>query len=158
MHTEKATLEMVAAWNQMTGKGYRRVGARIKTGLYRGCMFYLLSKARTAVLELPKERAVTVQFIPQGESCTIIDSETALRKYSFDCVLTCTIPVEAISKEAAVKALRDKLDCASANLGAWDNGDPILAEVSLDVQMCHSVHERAPNKRSDRATRRRDRT
>lgn len=52
--------------------------------------------------------------------------------YSFDINLICSVTVKASSHEAALLKLRANLDCASSNLGAWDDsGDPIMAEVSL---------------------------
>lgn len=55
----------------------------------------------------------------------------ALPSYGFDLELKCSLHVKAPSHEAALRILRDKLDCADSNLGAWDDGTPILAEVSL---------------------------
>lgn len=55
-----------------------------------------------------------------------------MKRYGFDCTLTAAIRVEAESEEEARKMLSDALDCADVNFGAWPNGDPILAEASLD--------------------------
>lgn len=53
-------------------------------------------------------------------------------EYSFDINLVCSVTVKSSSHAAAMLKLRDHLDCASSNLGAWDHsGEPILAEVSL---------------------------
>lgn len=56
----------------------------------------------------------------------------SLHEYAFDLKLDVSLRVRASSYEQAVKKLRRKLDCANANFGAWDNGDPILAEASLN--------------------------
>jgi hypothetical protein len=53
-------------------------------------------------------------------------------EYSYDCKLFATIRVQGDSEPEARQALLDALDCASANLGAWPNGDPILCEASID--------------------------
>lgn len=54
-----------------------------------------------------------------------------LHEYAFDCALAGAIRVPAADEAAARAQLKNKLDAASANLGAWDNGDPILAEISI---------------------------
>lgn len=55
-----------------------------------------------------------------------------MTEYAFDVKLFAVIRVTADSEEEARTAIRDKLDCADANLGAWDDGSPILCEVSRD--------------------------
>jgi hypothetical protein len=52
-------------------------------------------------------------------------------EYAFDVILSAAIRVTADSQDAAIAILKDKIDCADANLGSFDNGDPILCEVSL---------------------------
>lgn len=52
-------------------------------------------------------------------------------EFAFDVCLRGSIRVDAPTEEAARAMLREHLDCADANLGAWPNGEPILAEVSL---------------------------
>lgn len=54
-----------------------------------------------------------------------------MNEYAFDCTLACAIRVQAPSEEAARALLRETINAAEANLGAWPNGDPILCEVSL---------------------------
>lgn len=54
-----------------------------------------------------------------------------LHEYAFDLDLICSLRFNAPSHEAALLTLRDTLECAGANLGAWENGKPILSEVSL---------------------------
>lgn len=58
-------------------------------------------------------------------------ADGALHEYAFDCALACAIRVNAHSEPAARDLLREQLDAADANLGAWPDGKPILCEVSL---------------------------
>ena len=53
-----------------------------------------------------------------------------LKEYAFDVKLTGALRFKATSVEQAMKAMRDALDCASANLGEI-LGQTIVAEVSL---------------------------
>lgn len=55
-----------------------------------------------------------------------------MNDYAFDITLSAAVRVKADDEADARRQLRDAIDCADANLGAWRNGDPILAEVSLD--------------------------
>lgn len=55
-----------------------------------------------------------------------------MHEYTLDVTLMSTIRVKAHSVAAARQQLRDHVDGASANLGAWPNGEPILCEVSLE--------------------------
>lgn len=52
-------------------------------------------------------------------------------EYAFDCKLQCAVRVNADSYENAVQQLRATLNASEANLGAWPDGAPIQAEVSL---------------------------
>lgn len=52
--------------------------------------------------------------------------------YTFDAELTAVISVEAASPEQAKAWLLEALTSAEANLGALPDGNPILAEISLD--------------------------
>lgn len=54
-----------------------------------------------------------------------------MTEYAFDITLAGAVRVKAETLAQAQATLREVLDCADANLGAWPNGDPILAEVSL---------------------------
>lgn len=54
-----------------------------------------------------------------------------LHEYAFDIKLTGAIRVRATSANMARKILRDELDCADSNLGAWPDGSPILANLSM---------------------------
>lgn len=55
-----------------------------------------------------------------------------LHEYAFDVTLQAAIRVTATSREEAEKILREKMDAANCNGGAWDNGDPILFEASVN--------------------------
>lgn len=59
----------------------------------------------------------------------------ANHEYAFDCTLVCAIRVRAETPQAAAALLRERIDAAEANLGAWPNGDPILCEVSVEGQL-----------------------
>ena len=54
-----------------------------------------------------------------------------MTEYAFDITLAGALRVEAESEEEARRILFEAIDCADCNLGAWPNGDPILAELSL---------------------------
>lgn len=56
----------------------------------------------------------------------------AIHEYLFDVKLFASIRVKAANVEAARAMLREHVNCASANFGAWPNGDPIVAEASVD--------------------------
>jgi hypothetical protein len=55
-----------------------------------------------------------------------------MKEYAFDVKLFAAIRVKASSEGAARAMLVERLDCADANFGCWPNGDPILAEASID--------------------------
>lgn len=55
-----------------------------------------------------------------------------MTEYAFDVKLFASIRVEADSEEQARALLREHVDCATANFGAWPNGDPIIGEASVD--------------------------
>lgn len=55
-----------------------------------------------------------------------------MHEYLFDVKLFAAIRVTADTEAEARQMMRDCIDCATANLGAWPNGDPIICEVSLD--------------------------
>lgn len=52
-------------------------------------------------------------------------------EYAFDLELRAAIRVKATSEEEARELLRENLECADSNFGAWPNGDPITGEASL---------------------------
>lgn len=53
-------------------------------------------------------------------------------EYMFDVRLFAAIRVMAPSVKEARRILREKLECADCNGGAWDDGSPILFEASVD--------------------------
>lgn len=55
-----------------------------------------------------------------------------MHEFAFDLKLTTALRITATNEKAARKLLAELLNCAHANLGAFANGDPILAEVSLE--------------------------
>lgn len=55
-----------------------------------------------------------------------------MHEYLFDVKLFAAIRVRAGSEAEARKMMVGCIDASTANLGAWPNGDPIIAEVSLD--------------------------
>ena len=55
-----------------------------------------------------------------------------MKEYAFDVKLFAAIRVKAESKKEAIALLRQHVDAASCNFGAWPNGDPILGEASVD--------------------------
>ena len=55
-----------------------------------------------------------------------------MTEYMFDVKMFASIRVKAESKEQAEAMIALHLDCADANFGSWPNGDPILAEASVD--------------------------
>lgn len=58
--------------------------------------------------------------------------EPVTREFAFDVRLFSTLRVKAASEAEARALLREHVDCADANFGAWPSGDPILGEASLD--------------------------
>ena len=55
--------------------------------------------------------------------------------YLFDVKLFAAIRVTAESESEARENVRMNIDGATANLGCWDTGEPILAEVSIDGEI-----------------------
>lgn len=53
-------------------------------------------------------------------------------EYAFDVKLFATVRVNAATEAEARAMIREHIECADANFGAWPNGDPILAEASVD--------------------------
>lgn len=54
--------------------------------------------------------------------------------YLFDVKLFASLTVTAKNRKDAKRQLRELLDCASANFGADDAGNPLIGEVSLDTE------------------------
>lgn len=57
--------------------------------------------------------------------------DTEPHEYAFDIELAGAIRTKATCETKAREELARRLDAASANLGAWPDGSPILMEVSL---------------------------
>lgn len=55
-----------------------------------------------------------------------------MAKVLLDVTLLASIRVEAESVEEARAILQRAIDCNTANLGSFPNGDPILCEVSIE--------------------------
>lgn len=55
-----------------------------------------------------------------------------MAKFRVDLTLFASVQVEAPDETTARRLIDEHIHGASANLGAWPNGDPILTEVSLD--------------------------
>jgi hypothetical protein len=53
-------------------------------------------------------------------------------EYLFDVKMFASIRVKAADEATAQAMLRAEVYSATANLGSWPNGDPIIAEVSVD--------------------------
>lgn len=53
-------------------------------------------------------------------------------EYIFDVKLFASIRVKAATEAEAREMLREHVNAASANFGAWPNGDPIIGEASVD--------------------------
>lgn len=58
-----------------------------------------------------------------------------MKTYIFDTTLTACIRIQANSRAEAEATIRDNLDGASCNAGAWPNGDPILFEASIEGEL-----------------------
>lgn len=54
-----------------------------------------------------------------------------IHEYAFDICLAGALRVKAESEEEARTLMWMLLDTASANLGAWPGGEPMLCEVSI---------------------------
>ena len=65
----------------------------------------------------------------------------AQHEYALDVRLFAAIRVKADTLEEARQLVRDTVFTATANLGAWPNGDPIVCEVTVDdaVMPCFEV-------------------
>jgi hypothetical protein len=59
-------------------------------------------------------------------------SAANLKQFTFSVTLLTTIHVNAASREEAERTVEDCVGGASANLGAWPNGDPIVCEVGTE--------------------------
>lgn len=63
-------------------------------------------------------------------------------KYSFDLKLIAALTVEAPDAITATRIIRDLLNCADTNFGAFLDGSPALGEVSIDTDApdCVRIH------------------
>lgn len=64
-----------------------------------------------------------------------------LNEYAFDVILSGALRVKAATYAEALATLKATIDCADSNLGAWPNGDPILAELSLSDKTGPALYE-----------------
>lgn len=55
-----------------------------------------------------------------------------MNEYAFDVKLRAAIRVNARTEDEARQLVRENMDAADCNGGAWPNGDPILFEASVD--------------------------
>jgi hypothetical protein len=55
------------------------------------------------------------------------------KEFAFDVVMTGALRVRARDEAEARRMICAALDSSSANLGAWPDGSPILAEVSTSA-------------------------
>ena len=55
-----------------------------------------------------------------------------MSEYAFDVKLFALIRVKAKNELEARFALFERVDEASANLGAWEDGSPIVVQVNMD--------------------------
>lgn len=55
-----------------------------------------------------------------------------MTEFAFDVKFLAAIRVNAPDEQTARKMLREHLGCTDSNLGAWDNGEPILCELGID--------------------------
>lgn len=78
-----------------------------------------------------EEHADLVERVEAYQFSGLPEPEPVVHEYAFDVFLTTAIRVKATSEIEARRTLAAEIDANSANLGAWSNGDPILAEVSL---------------------------
>jgi hypothetical protein len=68
-----------------------------------------------------------------GESVIAnVEAARETHEYAFDVKLFAAIRVKAKSEAEARAMMRECISAATANLGAWPNGDPIVCEVSCD--------------------------
>jgi len=56
-------------------------------------------------------------------------------EFLFDVKLFASVRVKAPSAAEAAQRIHEKLDCASCNAGAWDDGGPIVFDATLDGEI-----------------------
>lgn len=68
-----------------------------------------------------------------GEYATVnLKMAKTQEEYAFDVKLMATIRIKAQSQSEAEATIRETLDAASCNAGAWPDGSPVLFEASTD--------------------------
>ena len=55
-----------------------------------------------------------------------------MNEYLFDVKLSAAVRVRAQTESQARSMVHNYIDASIANFGAWPNGDPILAVVTID--------------------------
>lgn len=55
-----------------------------------------------------------------------------VQTFTFDVKMFAAISVQASSEAEAIAMLKQAIDGANANFGAWANGDPITGDVGMD--------------------------
>lgn len=63
---------------------------------------------------------------------TLEEAAPTEHEYLFDVKLFTALRVKAEHEDIAIQIIMESLRCATANLGSWPDGEPILAEVSVD--------------------------
>jgi uncharacterized protein with GYD domain len=84
------------------------------------------------------DHTVLIDF-PEYDITEVVEVEQPKpveHEYAFDVMLVAAVRVKAHSEDEARTKLKAEIDCNSANLGAWPDGEPILAEVSLNEVRC----------------------
>jgi hypothetical protein len=72
-----------------------------------------------------------IDLVQSGWEPIKTDLTSVVHEYAFDCTLRAAIRVKGTSREQAETCLRESMDAADCNGGAWPNGDPILFEASV---------------------------
>lgn len=116
-------------------RGDREVSLHMYEGLPVCCIKvgeswqrYQVIEEGVAVLTPEAMKAVAATFPVIAQA----DPNASLNEYAFDCTLTTALRVKAKSREEAEAIIRDKMNAADCNGGAWPNGDPILFEASIN--------------------------
>ncbi len=78
---------------------------------------------------------ITPTVVVVKRRCSESTQPNSEREFLFDCKLFAAIRVKARSREQAEAMLREAIEAASCNAGAWPDGSPILFEVSIDGEL-----------------------
>jgi hypothetical protein len=57
------------------------------------------------------------------------------KEYAFDVKFFAAIRVKAATEKEARRMVREHIDAATCNAGAWPDGSPILFEASVDGEL-----------------------